>query len=250
MPPASGSTTSARSLTVLVAAAMILLWPVGLAALVAANRAWRAEGAGDTGIARHESEVARRRSRLGVTIGSIVLALQLATNAILVVLAVQYLPDLQARLADDAAVPVLRTAAPAEHDARPVDVQDLLTGDCFRAPATDQGWTRLYAVDVVPCDEEHDTVIITVHEHDEIEYPGSKAVADAAWDTCISAYWQYMGADAPTYPDLRTWPPSVQGWKQGNHASPCLLIASEPVRGSLRSHPDLVAMTPPDGETP
>lgn len=246
-PPAPDRPTSEGPRTGLIAAAMILFWPVGLAALFAAARAARAEGAGDAFGARHEAWVARRRSRLAVTLGSILLTLLLATSAALVAVVVQHAPALQTRLANGVTPPI-RTGAAAGHRPLPVNLLELRTGDCFLTPTTEQGWEDLSTVEVLPCGDEHDAVVIAVHEHDEAGYPGREAVEAAAWRACGPASWQYMGADTPQRPDVRPWMPNASGWAQGYRASPCILVASEPVRGSLRDRPDLVGLTAPGRE--
>ncbi|MGW2090904.1 septum formation family protein [Promicromonospora sukumoe] len=232
--------TSPSPRTGLIAAAMILFWPVGLAALVATNRAARAEGSGDG--ARRAGRRARRHAWTGVALGGTLLALVLAGG---VTLAVRHAPALQALAGTPAAV---RSAAVTEQVAVPVGVLDLRSGDCFVAPATEQQWNELAAVEVVPCGDTHDATVIAVHESEKGDYPGIEAVQSAAWDTCGPASARYLRASTPLHADVRLKLPNEHGWERGYRTTACILVASEPVRGSLRDRPDLVTLTPQDGE--
>jgi hypothetical protein len=221
---------------------MILFWPVGLAALVATNRAARAEGSGDTDGALREGRRARRRGWTGVALGGALLALVVAGG---VTLTVRYAPALQALAGTPAAV---RSAAVTEQVTLPVGVLDLRSGDCFVAPANEQQWNELATVEVVPCGDVHDAAVIAVHESEKGDYPGIEALQTAAWNTCGPASQRYLRASTPIHADVRLKLPNEHGWERGYRTTACILVASEPVRGSLRDRPDLVTLTPQDGE--
>ncbi|MBL0885779.1 septum formation family protein [Myceligenerans indicum] len=230
-----------RPRTGLVAAALLLFWPVGLAALSAAARAARADGAGLAGAARDASRSAHRRSWTAVGVGGGLLALRATAWVVLAVTFTSHGPGLLDQVTDRWPEPPVRQAVAAP---RPdtVDPLELITGDCFLAPPDDAGWAELTEIELVPCAEEHDVVVIGVHEHEWGPYPGDDVIENDAWEACVDAYWGYMGADAPEYGNAWPWMPSQDSWLYGDRASPCLLLASHPVRGSLSDRPDLVKL--------
>lgn len=224
-----------------ITACAILFWPLAVAAVLAANRAARAVGAGDVVTAAREGEAARSRARTGVLVGSVWTALALAVDATLVVLGLQYGPGLldQAGIRTAEAPPVVesyRTAAAPEREPISLDPLDLQTGDCFMAPDWDSPWA---GIDVIPCSRLHDGQVIGVTEHHHTEFPGTKALEDDVWYDCWSRYESYSGRPAVESSPVWTFQPTRQDWASGDRTSVCFIEALYPVEGEFSAHPQV-----------
>lgn len=222
---------------------MILCWPLAIVAVLAATRAARAHGAGDTATAHREARTARARARLGVLLGSVGTTLALTLDIFLVVAGVQHGPGLLARAGIETAatyqaVPApYRSAAAPEREAIAVDSLQLRTGDCFMAPDWDSAWE---SIDVIPCSRMHDAEVIAVAEHPQQGgYPGSSAISQRTWDECASRYDAYSGTTGSDYGPLWTFEPTPANWAAGWRASVCFVDAPFAVRGDLSDHPQV-----------
>ncbi|GAA2218049.1 hypothetical protein GCM10010413_03460 [Promicromonospora sukumoe] len=222
-------------------ACAILFWPLAVAAVLAANQAARAIGAGDTATAAREAQTARNRARTGVLVGSIWTVLVLAVNAPLAVLGMHYAPGLldQAGLRTAPEQPVAesyRTAAAPEREPISVDPLDLRTGDCFMAPDWDSPWA---GIDVIPCSRLHDGQVIGVIEHHQIDFPGSAALEDDFWYDCWSWYETYSGREAVDSSPVWSFQPTREDWAAGDRTSVCFIEALYPVEGEFSAHPQV-----------
>lgn len=218
---------------------MILFWPLAIAAVLAANRAARALGAGDTTTADRESRAARGHARLGVLIGSVWTTLALTVDVTLVVLGVQYGPDLLERVGiptTSAAPESYRTAAAPEREAISVEPLKLRTGDCFMAPDCESDWE---VIDVIPCSRPHDGLVIDVTEHLYDEFPGAEAIEDDVWYECWSRYEAYSGRPADESSPVWTFQPDAEDWRFSHHRSVCFIEALYPVEGEFSAHPQV-----------
>lgn len=219
---------------------MILFWPLALAAVLAANRAARAHGAGDHATAHRESEGARSYARLGVLIGAVSSTLVLALDITLVVVGVQYGPGLLERAvldpAAEAAPDTYRSAAAPEREPITVDPLELQAGDCFMMPDDDQ---VREGVDVIPCSRPHDVLVLGVTEHLQNEFPGAGAIAEGAWADCWAWYDSYSGTIGSEDSPVWTFDPVLEDWEDDVRTSVCFIEAPFPVRGEFSDHPQI-----------
>ena len=224
-----------------IAAAMILFWPLALAAVLAANRAARARGAGDLATAHREAQGARAHARLAVLIGAVGSALGLALDITLVVVGVQYGPGLLGRVVDlgSAAGPApetYRSAAAPEREPITVDPFMLQPGDCFTIPDDELVWE---GIDVIPCSRLHDGLVIGVTEHLRGDFPGEEAIAEAAWADCWAWYDSYSGTIGSEDSPVWTFDPILADWADGVRTSVCFIEAPFPVEGKFSDYPEI-----------
>lgn len=248
-PPSDGRTTGAPEapddLLVPVhrgwiAASMILFWPLALAAVLAANRAVRARGAGDLATARREAQGARAHARLGVLIGAVWTTLTLALDITLVVIGVQYGPGLFDRVnldpAAEAAPDTYRSAAAPEREPIEVEPLELQAGDCFMMPDGDLVWE---GIDVIPCSRPHDVLVLGVTEHLQDEFPGEGAIAEGAWADCWAWYDSYSGTIGSEDSPVWTFDPVLEDWEDDVRTSVCFIEAPFPVQGEFSDYPEI-----------
>lgn len=224
-----------------IAACIILCWPLAIAAVLAANRAAGALGAGDLFTAYREAHRARSRAQTGTIVGGTLVAFFLATNGVVGVIAAQSMPELLAEEGIDlsAAEPApgsYRTAAAPKRDPITLSPIELRTGDCFLAPDWEKAWGD---IDVIPCSRLHDSQVIALTEHLQDEYPGADVVSENSWSDCAPQYEQYTGttpsADSPVW----TFDPTWDDWGDDRRTSVCFIQVPEPVRGELSDYPQL-----------
>lgn len=225
-----------------IAACIILCWPLAIAAVLAANRAARAHGAGDAAAAHGEAHRARAHARLGVLIGGILSAIVLAFYAFIGAIGVQALPDILEEngidtvAAEPAPSSAYRTAAAPKREPITLDPLELRDGDCFVAPDWDAGWA---AVDVIPCSRLHDAQVIGVTEHRHPEFPGAEVISEAAWYDCAPNYEEYSGRTISEDSPVWTIEPTGDDWENGLQSSVCFVQVQDSVRGELSDHPRL-----------
>jgi hypothetical protein len=228
-----------------IAACIILFWPLAIAAVLAANRAARAHGAGDAASAHGEAHRARARARLGVLIGGILAAIVLAYYATLGAIGVWALPDILEQegidtVAAEPAPSSYRTAAAPKREPITLDPLQLRDGDCFVAPDWEAVWEAAWVpVDVIPCSRLHDAQVIGVTEHRHEEFPGAGAISDAAWYDCAPKYEEYSGRTLAEDSPVWTIEPTWDDWGDGLQSSVCFVQLQEPVRGELSDYPHL-----------
>jgi hypothetical protein len=220
---------------------MILFWPLAIAAVLAANRAARAHGAGDATTAHREAARARTHARQGVLVGAIWTTLALALEITLVVLGVQHGPGLLERVGagDDqvvAAPEQYRTAAAPPRDAISLDPFDLQAGDCFVVPDWETDWPD---IDVIPCSRPHNGLVIATTEHPQDEFPGTTALSDEAWYDCWSRYTSYSGTDGTEDSPVWVLQPTADDWRTGERTSVCFIEAPDLVRGEFSQYPEI-----------
>ncbi|WP_423462339.1 CD225/dispanin family protein [Promicromonospora sp. MS192] len=223
-----------------IVASMVFFWPLAIPAVLAANRAARALGAGDGTTAEAEADTARGLARVGVLVGAVAAALGLATYVTLAVLGVRYGPELLG-LADaptaTAAPDSYRTAAAPVREAIKVEPLELQTGDCFMAPDWDSEWAM---IDVIPCSRAHDGLVIDVTEHLYDEFPGTTAIEDDVWYECWPRYEDYTGMPTASDSPVWTFQPDAEDWRAGGRTSVCFVEALYPVEGELSAHPQVL----------
>jgi hypothetical protein len=224
-----------------IAACIILFWPLAIGAVLAANRAARAHGAGDAASAHGEAHRARARARLGVLIGGILAAIALAYYATLGAIGVWALPDILEQegidtVAAEPAPSSYRTAAAPKREPITIDPLELRDGDCFMAPDWDAAWA---IVDVIPCSRLHDAQVIGVTEHRHEGFPGAEAISDAAWYDCAPKYEEYSGGTLSESSPVWTVEPAADDWGDGLRSSVCFVQVQDSVRGELSDYPRL-----------
>ncbi|MCP2264935.1 Septum formation [Promicromonospora thailandica] len=234
-----------------VVASMILFWPLAIAAVLAANRAAAALGAGDTPTAEREARAARGHARLGVLIGGVWTGLALTFDIALVVLGVQHGPAVlewlgrptpPAQSAETStAAPAYRSAAAPERDPIAVDPLRLQVGDCFMVPSGD-GFVG--DVDVIPCSRPHDGLVVSVTEHAYDEFPGTAALDDGVWYDCESRYRAYTGRPLGEVAPLWVLHPDAEDWRTGERSSVCYIEALYPEEGEFSEHPQVLLPRP------
>lgn len=89
-------------------------------------------------------------------------------------------------------VDVTTTAAPAEG---PISVFELGVEDCFNASAPSTEPAEVEEVELVPCEEEHDSEVFaqTAYESSDTAYPGEDELIDYATRFCVDAFEPYVG---------------------------------------------------------
>lgn len=224
-----------------IVACMILFWPLAIAAVLAANRAARAHGAGDSTTARREAGRARDHARLGALIGAIWSTLALTLDITLVVLGVQHGPGLLGQAGIETATAeappeTYRSAAAPKREAITLDPFALQTGDCFMAPDWEAVWNE---IDVIPCSRPHDVQVIGVTEHLHDEYPGAQTISEEAWYDCWAEYDSYSGTIGSEDSPVWTFEPNLEDWTQNRHTSVCFIEAPFPVQGEFSEYPQI-----------
>lgn len=222
-----------------IVAAMILCWPLAIAALLAAGRAARAHGAGDDLTAVRAASSARTYAGIGALVGGVGIV-GCALVAGLVALAVVTDPATSNNVDPAAAAPApasYRTAAAPHRETIVVETLALQEGDCFVDPGSFARWPTL---DVIPCSRLHDAQVIAVTPLGDGDYPGSEAVSTAAWDDCATAYEEYSGSFLTEHSPVWTLQPTQGDWNDEWHTSVCFVLVDAPVRGDLRDHPELL----------
>ncbi len=118
-----------------------------------------------------------------------------------------------------------------------VPVTDVSAGTCFN----DAGSLGSGTVTAVDCTEEHRFETIGSVVLAAGEYPGEQAGAEEAFDICLGAFEQYVGANyATSIWWLDAAPPSESRWDGGDRVAHCYvyqLSGEEPifVTGSAKS---------------
>ncbi|MFD6447102.1 septum formation family protein [Promicromonospora sp. NPDC060204] len=224
-----------------ITASMILFWPLAIAAVLAANRAARAHGAGHVPTAHHEAYRARAHARLGVLLGGIAWTLLLVFYASIALVLVPTAPDILKQegidtVAAEPAPESYRTAAAPKREPIPVYPLELLTGDCFMAPDWETAWGDL---DVIPCSRLHDAQVIAVTELGDGEYPGAQEISDRTWYDCAPRYEEFSGTRLGESSPVWTFEPDAEDWEYGLHDAVCFVEVDTPMRGELSDHPQL-----------
>ncbi|WP_157237130.1 septum formation family protein [Promicromonospora sukumoe] len=224
-----------------ITACIILFWPLAIAAVLAANRAAGALGAGDVWTAQREAHRARNRARLGVLIGG---ALYAGTLMLYVPLGLILTPmatdSLKAEGIDTAAAEPApgsyRTAAAPKREPITIDPLTARAGDCFMAPDWETAWGW---VDVIPCSRLHDAQVIAVTDLGDGEFPGTSEVSDWAWYDCAPRYEEYSGASLSADSPVWTIEPTWDDWGDGLRRAVCFVQVDTPMRGELADYPGL-----------
>jgi hypothetical protein len=222
-----------------IAACIILCWPLAIAAVLAANRAARALGAGDHFTAYRDARQARSRAQTGTIVGGTLVAFLLATNGVVGVVAAGSMPELLAEQgidlsAAEQAPDAYRTAAAPKREPITLSPLELRTGDCFLAPDWEKAWED---IDVIPCSRLHDSQVIATTEHRQVEYPGADVVSENTWSDCAPRYTLYTGMTASADSPVGTFDPTWDDWGDNRRTSVCFVQVPEPVRGELSGYP-------------
>jgi hypothetical protein len=105
-----------------------------------------------------------------------------------------------------------------------VAVSRLLTGDCFNDPDADQvGDIRV--VEVVPCEQPHDTEIYHSFTLTEGARPDDDALEELAAGQCFPAFDAFVGIEFEiSEMDLFLLTPSAEQWDDGHRTLHCILF--------------------------
>ncbi|MCB5177959.1 septum formation family protein [Streptomyces antimicrobicus] len=121
-----------------------------------------------------------------------------------------------------------------------VDTDDIEVGDCFNTGADIKGAAPApLSVDVVPCEEPHQSEAFAVFDLPDGPHPGEEKVIATADEKCGGEELSdYVGADAKLPDTIRGYyyyPHSVN-WTEGDRSITCFLADSAgPSTGSLRT---------------
>jgi hypothetical protein len=107
--------------------------------------------------------------------------------------------------------------------ANQVPVTEIPFGACFMDPELqDDGY--YYGVEVVSCDEPHDSQVYAVGDLAQQAYISEEAMGDIAWDICFtdeSTAAVHPAVAADLYADV--YFPSLESWNQGDRGYVCFL---------------------------
>lgn len=108
--------------------------------------------------------------------------------------------------------------------AQDVAVVDLMTGDCFNDPDADQVGD-IQVVEVVPCEQPHDTEIYHSFTLTEGSRPDDTALEELAAGQCFPAFDAFVGIQFEISElDLFLLTPSADEWNRGHRTLHCVLF--------------------------
>lgn len=101
------------------------------------------------------------------------------------------------------------------------NVFSLSVGDCFNDP---DDFNQVSDVEIVDCDESHDTEVFATYEIPGSTFPGVAALGDNAEDNCIARFKPYVGADyMDSSLNVSYFYPTDASWEQGDREIICVL---------------------------
>lgn len=113
------------------------------------------------------------------------------------------------------------------------DVLDVTVGDCL--DRSDLQGEQVSSVSTVDCAEPHDVEVYSQVELPEGSYPGEDRVRALTEEHCTTAFEDFVGVpyeDSELYFSYLT--PTQESWSDAeDRTGLCLLLADEPVTGSL-----------------
>lgn len=106
-------------------------------------------------------------------------------------------------------------------------------GDCLAGEALQDAQTA--PVEPLDCDRPHDAEVYATLEFDEEEYPGSSTLVHRTVEFCGQEFEDYVGiAYAESDLEVVSMYPPQDSWSDARQRrAHCVLIAPEPVTGSL-----------------
>lgn len=109
-------------------------------------------------------------------------------------------------------------------------------GDCFQDP---DSFDTVAAVEFVDCEEPHDNEVYMVRRYTATDdYPGDRAMEEAAYRLCLSGFQDFVGTPYATsrYDIAALWPTAESWAKLNDREIVCAVfdVAGEPLAGSAR----------------
>ena len=96
---------------------------------------------------------------------------------------------------------------------------EINVGDCFDDTSSlysgESG--QVSSLPGVPCAEPHDNEVFAVFDVDMDSFPGTEAMSDIVFESCLERFESFVGRDYESSAlDIMTLYPSLESWKQKN----------------------------------
>ncbi|MEV8532900.1 septum formation family protein [Streptomyces sp. NPDC051211] len=123
------------------------------------------------------------------------------------------------------------------------DVDDINAGDCFNTEDDLKDYQEEDAqaplsVDIVPCDEPHQSEAVVIFDLPDGAYPGKQKINSVVGEKCDKGLTDYVGAGAklPETMQLYSYHPSPATWTAGERGVACFVgDSSGSSTGSVRA---------------
>lgn len=113
---------------------------------------------------------------------------------------------------------------PAAQDPTEVSSFDLEVGDCLVTPLSEEDG-GVGDVEIVTCDQEHESEVFAVFDMEDGDFPGAEAAAAESQDVCTAEFEGFVGLDYNTSElGVNFLYPTEQTWAAGDREIVCLVF--------------------------